>query len=90
VIRIFNQAGLVAAEGNIRTINVYIVPNSVQAIEASDEELELINSKISGIPKMDGICDSVTWYGDDAKFIVANLDGLRQIYNQAMDALFGE
>lgn len=49
----------------------YINPLDVRMVQADGDELEEIKNKIENIPFTVGRVQR--WFGDDAKFIVANL-----------------
>jgi len=46
--------------------------DDIEKITADGDELEKIRAEITGIPMSKSRV--VTWFGDDAKFIVANLN----------------
>ena len=46
--------------------------SEIKEISADGDELEKIRAEITGIPM--STKRVVTWYGDDARFIVANLN----------------
>lgn len=51
-------------------------PELVQSVLATDDELAFILRKFDGIPKRiyrdEDVTTDQSWFGDDAKFIVAN------------------
>lgn len=49
----------------------YIKIDQIVSIQADNTELEKIRREVSGIPMVDRRV--VSWYGDHAKFIVANI-----------------